>query len=91
MIANWGASQGRDPKNDLDRDFLFDDTEKDLVPGHEYDKTKEATYNDTFGYLPPPPGRPLPDAEDYCLRRQPSWTNGSANSVDWAHPGKQWP
>ena len=30
------------------------------------------------------------DCEDYCLHRQVSWTNGSANSSDWSHPGKQW-
>ena len=30
------------------------------------------------------------DCEDYAKHRQPAWTNGSANHLDWAHPGKQW-
>ena len=89
-IADWGADHGRDPTKDTDGDMLPDNLEANLVSGHPYDNTKAGTYDDTFGYLPPPGGK-LRDDEDYCLRREPSWTNGSANSVDWAHPGKQWP
>jgi len=91
MIANWGASNPRDPNHDADGDYLHDDVEANLIPGHPYQKTNATTYSDTFGYLPPPPGRPLRDDEDYCLRREPAWTNESARSEDWAHPGQQWP
>lgn len=88
MIALWGVSTDRDPAKDLDGDFLPDSMEATLVPGHPYDPTKRATYIDAFGYNPTP-GQPLADAEDYALRREPSWTNGFANAEDWANPGKQ--
>ncbi|MCP4535913.1 MAG: hypothetical protein GY832_02105 [Chloroflexi bacterium] len=90
LIANWGANSGHDPAHDQDGDNLHDDMEATLVSGHVYDNQDATTYNDTFGYTDTP-GDPLLDVEDYCLRRQASWTAGSANSADWAHPGKQWP
>jgi len=66
--------------------MLPDDQEANLVPGHPYDPTLEATYFDTFNY-----GFELMlrDVEDYALRRQQDWTNGSADGVDWADPGHQ--
>lgn len=85
-IALWGAGSDRNPSNDTDGDFLPNDQEANLVPGHPYDNTKFGTYADSFYY-----GQdPLRDGEDYCLRREQSWTNGAANSEDWANPGKQY-
>jgi len=88
MIALWGAASDIDPANDADQatgDHLPDDVEAGLVAGHAYDNTKIATYNDIYGY-----GVGWDDCEDYCLRRQTAWTNGSADSVDWANPGHQY-
>lgn len=84
-IALWGASSDRDPANDQDDDFLPDDQEATLVAGHPYTNTMYGTYPDTFNYGEDP----LRDCEDYCLRRQASWTNGSADDEDWATPGHQ--
>jgi hypothetical protein len=86
MIGFWGVNSGIDSTRDIDDDHIPDNLEATLVPGHVYDNTVKATFFDTFDYG----ANPLPDNEDYCLRRQVSWTNGSANSVDWAYPGKQW-
>lgn len=85
FITLWGAGSDRDPGNDGDNDYLPDDQEANLVAGHPYDNTKYGTYPDTFNYGE----NPLRDCEDYSLRRQSSWTNGSADSVDWANPGHQ--
>ena len=85
MIALWGANSDRVPANDTDGDYLPDSQEATLVTGHPYDNTKRGTYPDTFNYGE----NPLPDAEDYCLRREASWTNFSADSQDWANPGHQ--
>jgi hypothetical protein len=86
-IALWGASSDRVATNDVDKDYLPDNQEATLVPGHPYTNTLYGTYPDTFNYGGDP--LHLRDCEDYCLRRQASWTNGSADTNDWANPGHQ--
>ncbi len=73
---------------DTDGDLLPDADEATLEPGRPYNSGLAATYIDTFGYHGTP-GTMLRDIEDVCLRRQPSWANGSANTEDWASPGMQ--
>ncbi len=85
MIALWGANSDRIPDQDRDNDYLPDEKEADLVNKHPYDPTLFGTYPDTFNYGQ----NPLRDCEDYALRRQNSWHNGSANNEDWANPGHQ--
>ena len=95
-IAWWGANSDRDPTRDLDNDFIPDDLEATLLPGHPYlnpidnqnDPNNQHTYLDDFGYGPT--GGRLIDCEDYCLRTEPSWTNGSADGADWSAPGHQY-
>ena len=72
--------------DDLDEDWLPDDDEAALVPGHAYDNEDRCTYPDTFNYGEDP----IPDVEDYCLRRQAAWNNGDADDEDWANPGHQY-
>ena len=78
---------GRVPGEDLDGDYLRDSMENGLVPGHPYDPTDPDTYPDTFNYLASPGD--LRDVEDYALRREAVWINGSANAEDWGDPGMQ--
>lgn len=87
LQAIWGANSGRAPAEDLDGDRLKDATQSSLLAGRPYDPLNTATYLDTFNYNPS--GGYLRDSEDYCLRQQPAWTNGAANSEDWADPGMQ--
>ena len=87
MVLMWGNSD-RVASQDLDGDYMKDSMEATLLAGHPYDPTDPATYIDSYGYATPTAY--LRDVEDFCLRRQPPWTNGSANSEDWASPGKQW-
>lgn len=82
LIESWGNA-ARVGADDLDGDWLRDSLDPSLVAGHAYDPALRATYADTFNYGEDP----LPDVEDYCLRRQPAWTNGSANASDWGNPG----
>ena len=89
MGSIWGATTNRNDTDDPDGDFLKTAVEPGLVPGHAYIVNNPTTFLDTFGYTNPA-GGPLMDCEDYCLRFEPAWTSGSANSVDWAKPGKQW-
>jgi len=72
-------------------DMLPDVVEPTLVPGRPYNPLVKATYNDAFHYhfYTIDDSVPLSDSEDYCLRRQIPWDNGSANLVDWASPGMQ--
>lgn len=65
---------------------MKDSLEATLVTNHPYDANNPTTYLDTFNYIG---FGYLNDAEDYCLRNQPAWVNGSANSEDWADPGMQ--
>lgn len=83
--TNWDGAL------DADRDFLPDTLEGTYMPRRNYDPTKVATFPDTIGYGQ----NPLPDAEDINMRSQTApygldqlWTNGSANNLDWANPGK---
>lgn len=86
MIALWGVNSDRVAADDLDEDWLPDDDEAALVPGHAYDNEDRCTYTDTFNYGEDP----IPDVEDYCLRRQAAWSNGDADDEDWANPGHQY-
>lgn len=81
----WGNNPV-DPDLDKDDDHIPNSIEHDLVLGHAYDPTKKATFADTFNYGV----NPLPDMEDYALRREAVWVNGSADLFDWAYPGHQW-
>lgn len=91
MSAMWGNFSSRDPLLDQDEnvgDYLKDQQEANLIPGHSYDKLKKATYPDTFNYDPGNTGL-WNDNEDYCMRQQPAWTKGDANKEDWSNPGMQ--
>ena len=73
-------------------DWLPDTLEPTLIPQHAYNPNMVATFPDAFQYYPlNQNGQPpmLQDIDDYCLRRQTPWDNGSANLVDWASPGMQ--
>jgi hypothetical protein len=86
----FAVSAGCWPRDlDTGGGLLPDEEKAGLVAEHPYNRLLYGTYEDTFGCLPPP-GGDLRDAEDYCLRRQASWTNGSAEDDDRAHPGQQW-
>ncbi len=85
LVFFWGDNPV-DMLYDLDGDHIPDDIEELLVAGHPYDPLLRATYQDTFSYGV----NPLPDIEDYALRREPAWVNGSCDSSDWASPGHQW-
>lgn len=84
LIALWGATTDRDPLNDLDGDYLPDDQEAALIPGHPYNSNMTATYPDTYGY-----GVGWSDIEDYALRRQAYPTVDAYITSDWAYPGSQ--
>lgn len=86
-IDLWGANSDVRPAEDSDGDRFPDARKPTYVPGHPYDPNNPATYPDTFHYGV----NPLPDKEDLALRRQPAWTNGTADRQDWARPGHQWP
>lgn len=90
MNSLWGSYY--DPTNDPDGDRLPTDngtvTEYSLgVPYHSggYDYRQRATVIDHFFY-----GAGWKDSEDYCMHREAPWTNGSADTVDWANPGHQY-
>lgn len=92
MSSLWGSYY--DPANDPDQDGLPTDngtvTENSLgTPFHAggYDPNRMITIGlvDHFNY-----GSGWKDSEDYCLHREAAWTNGSADSVDWANPGHQY-
>ena len=87
LIAMWGAASGWVAADDVDLDNLKDSMEAGLITGHPYDPSNASTYLDRFKYNPA--GGYLRDVEDYCLRQQPAWTNGAANSQDWSNPGMQ--
>ena len=84
FIDMWGATSDR--VGDTDNDYLKNDLEATLEPGHPYDNTEYGTYADTFDYGEDP----LRDCEDYALRHHPGWTEEDADDVDWAKPGHQW-
>jgi len=72
-------------------DYLPDSIEATYMPGRPYSTNHVATYPDTIGYGE----SPLYDLEDICMREQVApyvldvlWINGSANTNDWANPGK---
>ena len=88
----WGAGTDRNNDDDPDVDWLPTDngtvTENSLGTSyHEggYDPDDANSVPDHWEY-----GVNWRDCEDYCMHRHASWTNGSANSVDWANPGKQY-
>lgn len=89
LSALWGATSPRDPAKDLDGDGLPGATEPTLVANHAYDPANARTFPDHFQYLDPASTLNIPDAEDYCLLREPAWTNGDADDEDWSDPGKQ--
>lgn len=89
MTGFWGNAD-RVPAQDADGDYLPGSQEPTIgAPYHSggYDPNVFATFPDHFNY-----GNPTgwSDAEDYCMHREASWSNGSANDQDWAKPGKQW-
>lgn len=95
LITLWGASSDRVPANDNDTpfgDYLPTNngtvTENSLgTPYHSggYDPTLTVSFIDHMKY-----GFGWSDIEDYCMHREVSWTNGTADSVDWACPGHQY-
>jgi hypothetical protein len=91
MTAMWGAN-GYDADQDEDGDALKDTDEATYCRGG-YSSANPTTYQDQVDYKQDP----IPDAEDVCMRATSYpyavdilWTNGSANSSDWANPGKQY-
>lgn len=89
LTGFWPTSY--DSANDGDVDWLPNSQETTYMPGRNYSPTNANTFQDTIGYGQ----NPIPDVEDICMRAQVSpynldalWTNGSANSQDWANPGK---
>jgi hypothetical protein len=92
--AFWGSGD-RIVADDPDGDFVPTANEPTYLLGRPFAPNIFATYLDTIGYYPYA-GTAIPDCEDICMRSQSSptqldilWTNGSANSADWANPGKQ--
>jgi hypothetical protein len=90
----WPTGYNPNGNNDGDGDYLPDDQEAALgkaihptsLPAG-YDPTKPLTPGvmDTYRY-----GDGLNDDEDYTLCRQPVWTAGSADLLDWSNPGHQY-
>jgi hypothetical protein len=83
--TNWNGSQ------DSDSDWLPNSQETTYMPGRNYDPINAATFPDSIGYGE----NPIRDVEDIAMRSQNSpygldklWTNGAADSEDWASPGK---
>ena len=73
--------------NDGDYDYLPNNQEAALggtsgnpINGGPFDPGITNTDSDSTGA----------DVEDYTCNTQASWTEGSADDEDWAHPGKQW-
>ncbi|HAH86941.1 MAG TPA: hypothetical protein DCL60_06170, partial [Armatimonadetes bacterium] len=78
----------------------FEDNDNDGVPdeqepsiGRGYNPLMQATYPDEVGYSSE---AYIKDCEDICMRTlgpvhvlDVLWSNGSADSYDWANPGKQ--
>lgn len=78
----WGAG-GVVPANDTDSDCIPDNLEAGFGAdaGGPYNNTKGDTYTtDSLAW----------DSERHTCFTQDDWTVGSADSVDWAHPGNQW-
>jgi len=69
------------PLLDADQDNLRDDTETNLVSmtGGHYEPTLTDTDGDGVN-----------DGEDYASTAEQGWTDGSADSEDWAESGNQW-
>ncbi len=84
--VQWNADM------DDDRDWLPNDKETNYMQGRAYSPLNRATYPDVYGYGEDP----IPDIEDIDMRQQVQpyeldvlWSNGRANSEDWANSGKQ--
>jgi len=73
--TSWWPN-GHVPSLDKDDDIVPDNLEQSLG----YDPAKQDTDGD--GYV---------DAEDHAYDNQPAWSKGSADIVDWANPGHQYP
>jgi hypothetical protein len=101
LTSFWPA--GYDPTQDQDTydglqepDWIPATVELNYMPGRPYDPMNARTYFDTIGYNNGATGIKLRDDEDINMRSQtppydlvdPLWSNGSANSHDWANPGK---
>jgi hypothetical protein len=98
MIAFWGPNSGRVAADDPDGDLIPTNRngfiEADLTPAahhvlwpqEEYNPSQASSVHDDVNYG----SVGWRDIEDYAMHRQPPWTNGSVNEMDWAHPGKQW-
>ncbi|MFY9234876.1 MAG: hypothetical protein WAO58_10515 [Fimbriimonadaceae bacterium] len=96
MVDFWGANSDRIPGQDGDGDSIPTNysgyVETNLTPtahqpsSEDYQPDDPDSVADDVAYGTVGWG----DLEDYAMHRQEPWTNGFANSVDWAHPGKQW-
>ena len=95
MSYMWGPTTNRNDMDDQDEwmlgDYLRDVDEPAYHRG--YDPHNTTSYDDEVYYGTDP----IPDAEDDCMRDtifwsfvDVLWTNGNADSVDWANPGKQY-
>lgn len=82
---------------DLDLDSIPDSIEHNLTPAAHlaqqpnqfYGWNGTGTVSDDMNYGPGPSGL-VNDDEDYTMHTETPWTNGSADKVDWSHPGHQW-
>ena len=89
----WKQYHTTDKFKDTNRNGILDDKEqlldkdKDLVPdASEPQYSLNPNNKNTFGIGPDG------DDEEYLAwQAETAWNAGSANTVDWARPGKQWP
>ena len=83
--TTWWGEDGYDADDDEDGDGVPDDLEDgfDAEEGGPYDSDEYDSYPDD--------GNLENDIERHCVHTQEVWGVGTANSNDWAHPGKQWP
>jgi hypothetical protein len=100
LTAFWGNAN-RISSEDTDVDFIPNNyngyAEESLTPqAHQlnfplehYEDNDPDSVTDDVAYGPNPNAQ-VNDLEDYCRHRQATWINGSASSLDWAKPGKQW-
>jgi len=89
-------SGGYIASRDQDDDEIPSDIEPIYMLGRSYNPSNAFTYQDTIGYNWGQIGFMIKDSEDIAVRSQigPNydvdqlWENGSADSSDWANPGK---
>jgi len=92
----WGGGNIVSSLDLTDGDGFPTAIEPAYMTGSPYDPDNVSTYLDDIGYKGNR-NAPINDIEDICMRTQSAppygldllWTNGSANSKDWANPGMQ--